>query len=90
MVDTYGRWTYEPDTPEEKKCDSDRIADAIVKSGYEIKTTIEHLVNMIILIFDCLDIYNGYNGEYGTEWSVEGCLQYVEDSGGFAEFDYYD
>ena len=85
MVNNMGIWTYEPDTPEEKKCDCDRIADWILSTGYKIKTNIEHLVNMIILFFDCPDIYD--EGDYGTEWTVDGCIQYVEDTG-IAEFDY--
>jgi len=44
MVDNYGRWTYEPNTPEEKKCDCDRIADWICEKGYTPRTSIEHLV----------------------------------------------
>lgn len=94
MVDAYGRWIYEPDTPEQKKCDCDRIADWICESGYTPKTSIEHLVHMIILMFDCCDNYGAYDeesgcGGHGEEFTIEGCKQYVEDSGGFAEFDYY-
>ena len=29
MVDTYGRWTYVPDTPDDRKCDLDIIADVV-------------------------------------------------------------
>lgn len=81
MVDIYGRWIYEPNTPEEKKCDCDRIADWICEKGYTPKTSIEHLVHMIILMFDCCGNY----GEYDEE---SGCKRYVDDSGGFKEFDY--
>lgn len=31
MVDFYGNWTYEPNTPEKDKCDCDRIADEVMK-----------------------------------------------------------
>lgn len=85
MVDTYGRWIYEPDTSEEKKCDCDRIADWIYDKPYKIQTSLENLVYMILLHFDCSDNYDGY----GNGFTIEGCKQYVEDSGGFAEFDYY-
>lgn len=86
MVDYYGNWTYEPNTPEEKKCDCDRLADWITEQGYEPKTSIEQIVHMIILIFDCPD---NYGSEYGDEFTIDGCKQYVEDSGGIVEFDYY-
>ena len=86
MVTTYGEWIYEPDTPEEKKCDYDRIADYIYRVGYKIKTNLEHLINMIMLQFDCVDIYD--MGDYGTEFTIDGCIAYIEDSGGLQEFDY--
>lgn len=94
MVDVYGRWTYEPDTPEEKKCDCDRIADWVREKGYEPKTTIENLVQMIIAHFDNPDHYGEYNAEtgcggYSDEFTVEECKRYVEESGGFKEFDYF-
>ena len=85
MVNNCGQWTYERNTPEEKKCDCDRIADWISESGYKPETSMENLVLNIILFFDCAD---NYGGEYGTEFTIEGCKQYVIDSGGFAEFDY--
>lgn len=50
MVDVYGRWTYEPDTPEEKKCDCDRIADWVREKGYKPETTIENLVLLVMTI----------------------------------------
>jgi len=86
MVDRYGFWTYEPDTPEEKKCDCDRIADYIKSTGYEVKTTIENLVYIIIASFDYEE---SDDREYGNEFTVDGCIRYIEDSGGLAEFDYY-
>lgn len=94
MVDAYGRWTYEPDTPEEKKCDCDRIADKIIQSGYKVKTTIENLVKMIILHFDRSEHYGEYDagtgfGGYGECFTIEECRRYIDDCGGFSEFDYY-
>ena len=95
MVDYYGRWTYEQDTPENKKCNLDIIADWILDSGYTPETSIENLTYMIMLYFDCVDNYGEYDpetgcGGYGEYFTIEGCKNYVEDSGGFAEFDYYD
>lgn len=94
MVDVYGRWTYEPDTPEENKCDCDRIADWVREEGYEPKTNIENLVHMIIAHFDNPDHYGEYDAEtgcggYGDEFTIEECKRYVEESGGFKEFDYF-
>lgn len=82
MVDTYGRWTYEPNTPEEKKCDCDRIADKILADGYKPKTNIENITLMAISHFetDC-----EFTGE---EFTVEGAIEFVEASGGWNEFDY--
>lgn len=82
MVDWYGRWTYEPNTPEEKKCDNDRLADWIISTGYEIKTNMENLCAMIVLYFmDECEVY-------GYDDTVEDCIEYVKDNG-ISEFDYY-
>lgn len=94
MVNNCGIWIYEVDTPEKYQCDCDRIAAWIVDSGYEPETSIENLVHMILLYFDCCDNYGEYDpetgcGGYGDFFTLEGCKQYVEDSGGFNEFDYY-
>ena len=94
MVNIYGQWVYVPNTPENKKCDCDRIADWILEQGYTPKTTIENLVEMIIAYFDCSDNYGEYDSEtgcggYGEDFTIESCKQYVEDSGGIQEFDYY-
>lgn len=83
MVDWYGRWRYEPDTPEEKKCDSDRVADWIIASGYISKTSIEHLVDMIFLMFDSPD------EQHNDVFNLEEVKDYVEACGGLEEFDYY-
>lgn len=85
MVDCYGRWTWEPTLPKAKWCDCDQIASRIVESGYKVKTTIENLVTMILLYF--FDPDN--EDEYGAEFTIESCMQYVEDHGGFREFDYF-
>lgn len=94
MVDWYGNWTYGADTVEEKKCDCDRIIDWICERGYTPETSMENLVHMILLSFDCCDNYGKYDpetgcGGYGDFFTLEGCKQYVEDSSGFREFDWY-
>lgn len=93
MVDWFGRWTYESNTPENEKCDCDRIADWIIGKGYQVKTTIENLVYMIIAHFDNPDNFGEFDeetgfGGYGESFTVEECKRYVEESGGFREFDY--
>ena len=49
---------------------------------------------MIILAFDCDDNYGEYDeesgcGGYGESFTLEKCFEYVENSGGYSEFDYY-
>lgn len=83
MVDTYGRWTYDPNTPEEKKCDMDRLADYIRKQNYTPKTDLEHLADMIFLLYD------SELEQTKADFTLEGCIEYVELSGGLKEFDYY-
>lgn len=85
MVDYYGRWTWEPSLPKGKWCDCDLIVNWICESKYKVKTTIENLVDVILLYFENPDNYD----EYGYGFSLEGCKRYVEDSGGLREFDYY-
>lgn len=85
MVNTYGVWAYESNTPERNKCFLDRVADMVIESGYEIKTSIENLVYMIV------SQYDGYRFETGTEesFSFEGLSEFVRMEGGFSDFDYY-
>jgi hypothetical protein len=85
MIDIYGKWHEKDDYskyPEEKWCDYDRLAMWIRGEGYKPKTSMENLINMIILFFGS-DIY-----DTGEEFTVEGCKKYVMDNGGFVEFDY--
>lgn len=87
MVDYYGRWTPEEDYssfPEEKMTDCDRIAKRIIEDGYEPKTSLEHLVDMIVLICDCPDMEDELDRDNIDTWWA-----YIEASGGYAEFDYY-
>lgn len=85
MIDYYGRWTWEPSLPKEKWCDCDLVANWICETGYKVKTTIEDLVGLILLYFNSSDTRE----EYGGKFTLESCKQYVEDSGGLREFDYY-
>lgn len=66
----------------------------IIKDGYTPKTTMENLVSMVILHFDSADNYGEYDPEsgfvgYGDEFTLDECVRYVSESGGWAEFDYY-
>ena len=83
MVDWYGRWHYDPNTPTEKKCDYDRMADYITEQGYEPETDLENLITMIFSHYDfeCTDS--------GEEFSMEGCIEYINNTGSLADFDYY-
>lgn len=70
------------------------IEEKILADGYNPKTTMDNLISMIILSFDCDDNYGEYDeetgcGGYGEEFTLEECFRYVEESGGYAEFDYY-
>lgn len=85
MVDWYGRWTYEPNTPEEKKCDMDRLADWVTSTGFEPQTNIENVCWMILGHF--LNELEQDETEYCD--TIEDMIQYVRDSGGIEEFDYY-
>lgn len=92
MVDYYGRWMYERNTPKEKKCDLDRLADEIIRQinksndyfgrNDKIKTTVENIVDNIYLLFaDDIE-------EMGT-FDVDEIMELVAMSGGIDEFDYW-
>ena len=87
MVDTYGRWTEEKDYntyPKERWCMYDYMADAIRKTKYEIKTSMENLIDMIFLHAEC-------NIECGEEINMDDVvdiMEWVNESGGLKEFDY--
>ena len=71
------------------------IEKRIIADGYTPKTSMENLISMIILHFDCDDNYGDYDAEtgfggYGTEFTLEECIRYVEESGGYREFDWED
>ena len=70
------------------------IEKKILVDRYTPKTSMDNLIQMIILHFDCDDNYGEYDeetgfGGYGDEFTLEECFRYVEESGGYAEFDYY-
>ena len=70
------------------------IEQKILNDGYTPKTSMENLITMIVLSFDCDDNYGEYDeetgcGGYGEEFTLEECFRYIEESGGYAEFDYY-
>lgn len=70
------------------------IKAKIIADGYEPETTMNNLITMIILSFDCDDNYGEHDeetgfGGYGEEFTLEECFRYVEESGGYSEFDYY-
>lgn len=69
------------------------IEKKILIDGYKPKTTMDNLITMIILHFDCDDNYGDYDeetgmGGYGNEFTLEECFRYIEESGGYTEFDY--
>ena len=70
------------------------IETKIISDGYNPKTTMDNLISMIILYFDCDDNYGEYDeetgfGGYGDSFTLEECFRYVEEHGGYEEFDYY-
>lgn len=70
------------------------IERKILTDGYKPVTTMDNLVAMIVLSYDCDDNYGEYDedtgfGGYGNEFTLEECFRYVEESGGYREFDYY-
>ena len=69
------------------------IESKIIADGYKPKTSMDNLISMIILSFDCDDNYGEFDeetgfGGYGDGFTLEECYRYVEESGGYAEFDY--
>lgn len=84
MVDTYGRWTYEPNTAENEKSWFDRIADWVRSTKYTIETTIENVAIMITAHWE-----GKMEDREEQEDTIENCIEYVIDSGGIGEFDYW-
>ena len=97
MVDWYGRWTYEPNMPEKKKCDCDRLAELVLKwcseHNYKIKTTIENIVLMIYSYVDNPDMEEELERDYGVVpgWYITPEIVFeVAESSGIPEFDWED
>ena len=89
MIDWYGNWFEEQDYnayPIDEWCYYDYMAVWIREQSYNVQTTMENLISIIFIHFDGA-LEDG--DEYGEEFSIEGCKQFVKDSGGLAEFDYY-
>ena len=85
MVDFFGRWTEEKDYstyPKEKWCDYDHMTVWIRSKGYEPQTSMENLITMIFAHYDSF-LY-----DYNETFSIEGCIEFVEENGGIREFDY--
>lgn len=94
MIDIFGHWTYEPNTPEEKKCDMDIVADMITEDEYTPVTDLENLVVVVILHFESEteDSSSYFFPTYDFETmriNTEGLKEFVKASGGWKEFDYY-
>ena len=70
------------------------IEKRIIADRYEPETSMEHLISMIVLSFDCDDNYGEFDeetgcGGYGDEFSLDECFRYVSESGGYEEFDWW-
>lgn len=70
------------------------IEKRIIADGYKPETSMEHLISMIVLSFDCDDNYGEFDeetgcGGYGDEFSLDECFRYVSESGGYEEFDWW-
>ena len=85
MVDTYGRWVYETNIPKEKKCLMDEVADWIISTGYEVKTSIENITTMVVSWAE--QWY--YDEQDDTEFDLEYIKDYIEGSCGLSEYDFY-
>ena len=98
MVDAYGIWYEEKDYDNYPKvywCDMDYMAVYIKAKGYEPKTSMANLIDMIFAHYDgylednnkmfYTDIDKSEN-----EWhvSIKDIDCFVEDNGGLKEFDY--
>jgi len=98
MVDWYGNWYEEEDYskyPKEKWCDMDYMAVWIRSKNYEVETTMENLINMILAHYEYDEdvVENGYFAFEDAKDSlmihVPDVEEYVNASGGLYEFDYY-
>ena len=90
MVDTYGRWIEEKDYstyPKDKWCDMDYMAAWIRSTGYEPKTSMENLINKIILAYR-EDGFDRRSFPNNLMIHIPTASLYVQNNGGLKEFDY--
>ena len=76
-----------------KESDWAQIIQRIRDDGYHPKYGMNNLVTNVILHFDSPESFGEYDpetgyGGYGDGFTLDGLFQFVEDSGGWAEFDY--
>ena len=69
------------------------IEKHIREDGYVPETGFENLIVSAVLCFDCDDNYGEYDpetgcGGYGDSFSLPEFFRYVEENGGWKEFDY--
>lgn len=88
MVDNMGNWTAEKDYtnyPKEKMCDMDHVAEAVIdfinKNNYKIKTDIENVCYILLMMITDED------GNYDI--SKDSITYEIESHGGVSDFDYY-
>ena len=71
--------------------DYEKIEEDIKQRGYIPKTSMENVINMVFAYFDVPEIeelgYERFNEDGFL--NVNECIQYVEESGGYSEFDFY-
>lgn len=84
MTNTWGEWFYTPELPAES--DMDKVAKLVMDTGYEIKTELEHLCEMILAFFYDWEEEVGLTGLDDFIQKVE---TFIIESGGLREFDYY-
>lgn len=99
MVVWYGKWTAEKDYnkyPKNKWCDLDYVAAWIKELGYESKTNIENLVEMVVEVYDSYlkdnetEFYSDIEeSENGVMISIADVDCFVREHGGLKEFDFY-
>ena len=70
------------------------IEKRIIADEYTPKTSMENLIKMIVLYFDCDDNYGEFDAEtgcggYGNGFTLDECFRYIEENGGYEEFDFY-
>lgn len=63
------------------------IEKRIKHDGYTPKTSMHNLIVMSVLSFDDDEVYD--TEEYGNDFTIDGLCRYVEDCGGWEEFDWY-